>query len=365
MDHQRIFLIGVLVLLAGCADDGSREAVPDVAITRDALYTVVQVRVVPTGNLADARLAAEAAVEEMERTAALINAYDPSSVLALFNRRRSVSTDGSKEEKELVEILLRVQRFITQTEGAFNPLVGPLIRYWEDVRDGRRKIDREELKSLLPLCNPHRLRVDVAGAQIQGTSAVVHLGGVIKGYAVDRGIAFLRSRGYKNVIINAGGDLYASGRKRSGELWYFGIRRPRGEGYFTRIMVSDRAVATSGDYERFFVINGKRYHHIIDPRTGFPSEGTLSSTVVAGETFLADAWATAAVVLGPQALDLLERQNAERPEEAIQALMVLADGTVRTTRGFPFADGPVSRVEGPLVRPPGQKEGSALLDLDN
>lgn len=344
MNLRRILFIWIFTLLAGCADRSPQEPVPDVVITRHALDTDVQVRVVPIGNYAEARLAAEAAIEEMERTAALINVYDPSSTLSLFNQRRSVLAEGSDEERELVRILQRVKRLTSQTEGAFNPLVGPLIRYWEDVRDGRRKIDRRELRSVLPLCNPHLLQVDVAGAQIKGTSTVVHLGGVIKGYAIDRGIALLRSLGYENAVINAGGDLYASGRKKSSDLWYFGVRYPRNEGYFARIAVSDRAVATSGDYERFFVVDGVRYHHILDPRTGFPAEGTVSATVVAGETFIADAWATAAVVLGPRALDLLDRHNAGRPEETIEALIVLPDGTVRTTQGFPFADGPVSEL---------------------
>ncbi len=304
----------------------------EISIIRTALYTDVQIRLVAIGSREEALQAAENTIVLMEKAAASINAYDESSTISLFNKNRSISASRSEEEKHLIQILQRVKRISLQTEKAFNPLAGPLIRYWEEVRDGRREIDREEIRSILPLYDPDLLQVSPAKAHIAGSSATVHLGGVIKGYAVDCGVDYLHSRGYDNFLINAGGDLYASGRKSSGDRWRIGIRHPRQRRVFGRLSVSNQAIATSGDYESYFIVDGKRYHHIIDPRTGFPSKGTISATVIAEDLFTADAWATAAVVLGPRSIELAERYNKENKK--IEILIIMEDGAVLSTSGF-------------------------------
>jgi thiamine biosynthesis lipoprotein len=128
----------------------------------------------------------------------------------------------------------------------------------------------------------------------------IDLGGIAKGYAVDRAFDVLRSLGYKNLIVNAGGDLRAAGFKNN-QPWSIGIQNPREpQKILTRISISDMAVATSGDYEKFFVYQGKRYHHIFNPRDGFPAEDCQSVTIVTKDCMTADALATAVFVLGPE-----------------------------------------------------------------
>ncbi len=323
-----------------CAEPQKGPENSDIRVTRYALYTTVQVRIVAEGSADELRAVGEETIRHMEREADLLNVYDSSSALSLLNQQRSTTNT------QLIKTLRWVKQLMEETEGGFNPMAGPLIRYWEEIRDGDREIDRSRIESLMSLCNPDFLHLSPIRASITEASAEIHLGGVIKGYAIDRGKAFLRSRGYKNALINTGGDLYASGRKGAGKFWIFGIRHPRKEDYFARMPVSDQAVASSGDYERFFVVDGKTYHHIIDPRTGFPAEGTICSTVVAGDAFTADAWATAAVVLGPRAVELAENHNGAVPkDERIEVLVVLRDGTVVTTSRFPFADEPVSIIQ--------------------
>ena len=137
----------------------------------------------------------------------------------------------------------------------------------------------------------------------------ITLGGIAKGYAVDQAIAALRQRGIKRAIVDAGGDLYALGRPPKRNFWEIGIQNPRKKGgLMGTIKVRDEAVVTSGQYERFFILGGKRYGQILNPRTGEPvMEGTLSVTVLAKDTMTADGLATAIFVLGPKkGLDLAE-----------------------------------------------------------
>jgi thiamine biosynthesis lipoprotein len=126
-------------------------------------------------------------------------------------------------------------------------------------------------------------------------------GGIAKGYAVDRAVTVLEGLGVTNAIIDAGGNFYALGTPRNREHWRVGIRHPlRLDEVIARLPVSDEGVATSGNYERFFEIGGKKYCHIMDPRTGWPVQGVLSATIVADTAMAADALSTSAFVLGEE-----------------------------------------------------------------
>ena len=147
---------------------------------------------------------------------------------------------------------------------------------------------------------------------------------------MDRAVGILRESGIEGGIVSAGGDLFAFGLKGKGEPWKVGVRNPRDRSKNICILpASNLAVATSGDYERYRMIHGKRVHHIIDPRTGYPSTGCMSATAVAESTMMADALATAAFVLGPEAgLALLE----ELP--GVEGIVVDSDGKVTVSTGL-------------------------------
>jgi thiamine biosynthesis lipoprotein len=140
-----------------------------------------------------------------------------------------------------------------------------------------------------------------------------HLGGIGKGYAIDRGAAILRARGVRDFMIQAGGDLYVAGLK-DGRPWRLGIQDPRGpaDRIFASIDLTDSTFSTSGDYERFFIANGRRYHHIIDPATGEPSQGTRSVTIVTKRAVIADGLSTGVFLLGARdGLALLSRLQVD------------------------------------------------------
>jgi thiamine biosynthesis lipoprotein len=154
----------------------------------------------------------------------------------------------------------------------------------------------------LPLVDYRLLAVDArAGtAFLRRAGMRVHLGGIGKGYAVDRAAAILRSRGVGDFMIQSGGDLYAAGR-HGDRPWRAGIRDPRGEGIFAAMDLTDATLSTSGDYERFFVEDGRRYHHILDPGDGQPARGARSVSIVTDRAAVADALSTGVFVAGPEA----------------------------------------------------------------
>ena len=164
-------------------------------------------------------------------------------------------------------------------------------------------------KAKLPLVNYRTVKLDPLKTSIflEKEGVKIGLGGIAKGYAVDKAAAILDRAGLTSFFVQAGGDLFTRGKKPDGTEWQTGIRDPRSAGYFAILPVSDHAFSTAGDYERSYVVNGKRYHHIIDPRTGFPATACRSVTIWANSAFLADEIDDAVFILGPkEGLELVE-----------------------------------------------------------
>lgn len=206
-----------------------------------------------------------------------------------------------------VSILPLVQKSITlsrASEGMFNPAIGRLIKLWGFEQDDLPIGPPPDLKAIDTLTKqrPGMNDLILDGSQLRSTNPAVQLdfGAIAKGYGVDLAIARLRELGVQNAIINAGGNLRAIG-KHGDRPWRIGIRNPRGAGVLASIETrGDESILTSGDYERFFEYQGKRYHHIIDPRSGCPATGVISVTVIADDAATADAASTALFVAGPQ-----------------------------------------------------------------
>jgi thiamine biosynthesis lipoprotein len=182
------------------------------------------------------------------------------------------------------------------SDGLFNPALGKLADAWgfhQDTPAGPPP-DEATIEAILEADpSPDDLTVD--GVRMTNTNPAVQLdfGGVAKGMGVDHAVGLLREHGIDNAIVNAGGDLRAYGQ-RGDRPWRVGIRDPRGEGVLAGLTIEgDEAVFTSGDYERYYEHDGKRYHHILDPRTGRPARGVTSVTVIHEEGATADAAATA------------------------------------------------------------------------
>jgi thiamine biosynthesis lipoprotein len=209
------------------------------------------------------------------------------------------------------EVLRAARRVSDWTGGKFDITFGGLADIWKFDHDQDNRVPTaHEIRARLPLVDFTAVQVDetAATAFIARKGVRIHLGGIGKGYAVDRGAAILRAAGVHDFLIQAGGDLYASGR-RGDRAWRAAIADPRATGTsFAAMDLTSETFSTSGDYERFFIKDGRRYHHILDPDLGEPARGSRSVTIVTSSALDADGLSTGIFILGPEAgMALIER----------------------------------------------------------
>ena len=212
----------------------------------------------------------------------------------------------------ILPLILEANRLSDISSGLFNPAIGRLVALWgfhsDDLPQGPPP-DADAIRALVAQA-PSASDVRIYDNRVTNRNPAVQydLGAFAKGYAIDRGIELLQKSGIHNAILNAGGDLRIIGR-HGDRPWRIGIRQPRQPGVLAAIELSgDESVFTSGDYERYYEFDGKRYHHIIDPRSGYPAGETISVTVIHSDAATADAAATALFVAGPQLWADIARQ---------------------------------------------------------
>jgi len=231
-----------------------------------------------------------------------LHAWEPGELTDL-NRAFSRG-DSMRVSPELLHLLQRAKEISVRGQGYFNPAIGQLVALWGFHSDQYPVTgplpDPAAIAQLLG-SQPSMQQIEIDGARITSSNPQVQLdfGGIAKGYALDRGIDLLRRYHVENAMINAGGDLRAIGA-RHGHAWRVGIRNPfRDSVAYGLILGPDESVMTSGNYYRFHAASGKRYSHIINPRSGYPVDEIVSATVITqGDATLADAAATALSVAG-------------------------------------------------------------------
>lgn len=242
---------------------------------------------------------ADAAFDEVRRIDGLLSTYKSDSEISEVNRR--ASSEPVSVGADFRDVVVASRHYYELSEGCFDPSVYPLMRMWGFTKREGRIPTEDEFDAALPLVNFGKVALDESARAVsfEQEGMALDFGGIAKGYAVDRAVAALKELGVKNAIIDAGGNFYALGTPTGRESWRVGIRHPlRRDEIIARLPVADGGVATSGNYERFFEIDGKKYCHIMDPRTGRPVEGMLSATVVAETAMAADALSTSVFVLG-------------------------------------------------------------------
>jgi thiamine biosynthesis lipoprotein len=237
---------------------------------------------------------------------------------------RSTETDPS-----IIQLIRLGQQFETSSNGLFNPAIGHLLGLWGFQQDEPATTVPDPAAIAAWLNDkPSSLQVNIDQKRIHSRNPRVKLdfGGFAKGYSVDKAVALLERRGIHNLIVNTGGDLCLRGR-HGDRPWRIGIRSPEGTGILASIdMEGPRCVFTSGDYERYFEADGQRYHHILDPRSGYPARSTRSVTVLSNDATLADAAATALFIAGPQ-----EWASVARKMGVSEVLLIDSQGTAYIT----------------------------------
>jgi thiamine biosynthesis lipoprotein len=253
--------------------------------------------------------AIEHVFREFDRLEALLSNWKNDSDVTRLNHNAGITPVAVSPDTISV---LRIAREVSElTRGKFDVTFGALSDIWRFDHDRDAVVpERDLIEARLKRIDYRAVEVDsvASTAFITRPGMRVHLGGIGKGYAVDRGAALLRDRGFGDFLIHAGGDLLVAGTD-GGRPWTLGIADPRGDhDPFATVQMSDGTFSTSGDYERAFMKDGKRYHHIIDPDIGEPATQCRSVTLVTNKAVLADAIAKGVFILGPdQGLALIEQ----------------------------------------------------------
>jgi thiamine biosynthesis lipoprotein len=202
-----------------------------------------------------------------------------------------------------VALLLERSLYISrETGGTFDISVGAVKRLWGFHDENPCVPPADSIEAALSRVDYRRIEQKGHEFYLMGEGMELDLGGVAKGFAIDQAVETLEKAGIRSGLVEAGGDLRLFGMHPVREKWRIGIRHPRARqtDLLAIMELGEESVATSGDYERYFLKDGRRYHHILNPRTGYPAEGCISVTVIAGSALEADAYATAVFVMGPQ-----------------------------------------------------------------
>jgi thiamine biosynthesis lipoprotein len=329
---KRRLTIAALSLLTACCRGGA-DATGRVRVVERAgvaMGSELQLRAWTTDEAA-ARAAFEAVFVEFERLEALMSTWRPGSDVLRINAAAGVQPVPVNPD---VRDVLRQARQISEwSDGTFDVTFGALTDVWKFDHDQDNSIPAEAaIRARLPLIDYRRIEIDDRAGTVFLTRAgmKIHLGGIGKGYAVEHALRILRAAGLRDFMIQAGGDLYVGGHK-DGRPWRLGINDPRGpQGKsFATIDLTDSTFSTSGDYARFFMKDGVRYHHILDPRTGQPARLCRSVTIAAESPVLADAIAKGVFILGPEkGMALVEKIPK------LEAVIVTAKNEVMLSSGL-------------------------------
>jgi len=281
---------------------------------------------------ANGEIAADEVVRRLEEIEKRVTLNSADSEIYMLNEMAGKGTVSLS--KDTIYILSVAKKYAELSNGAFDPTVGPLVKAWGISPGSGRIPGDEEIKSLLPLIDFNDLIIDEEKltARLEKAGQSVDLGGIAKGYAGDEAIRIYREYGIESAYINLGGNVVTLGNKPDGSPWRIGVQNPRDitGNYVGIIEVSNKTVVTSGDYERYFERDGKRYHHIIDPRTGYPSEsGLISATIVCDLSIDADALSTSVFVLGlEKGMELVEKL------EGVEAILITNDKNIYVSSGL-------------------------------
>lgn len=242
----------------------------------------------------------DAAVEEIRRIEKLLTTFDESSQTNLINRFAGIRP--VKVDREIFDIISRSKRISDITQGAFDITYGSVDkRLWNFDKDMTSLPDAATAAKMVRLINYRNIIMNEAKCTVmlKEEGMRIGFGGIGKGYAAERAKLVLLQRGVKSGIVNAAGDLSAWGRQPDGKEWTIGIADPDSARHpFSYINITDMAVATSGNYEKFVMIGGKKYSHTIDPKTGLPVQGIKSVTIISPNAEIADAMATPVMIMG-------------------------------------------------------------------
>jgi len=271
-----------------------------------------------------AKEAIDAGFAEIEKLDKFLNNFEPESEISTISKFAGIKpVHVSLETLDLMQKTIGISKM---TDGAFDPTVEPVYKLWKfSGRPANPSMpSKDTIGNALKLVDYRKIKIVSAASEIylEEKGMEIDLGGIAKGYAADKAIEAIKAKGIKAALVAIAGDIRGYGLNASGNAWKVGIQNPRTdnpdsekpwEDIFATLNLRDSAVSTAGDYQRFFIRDGKRYHHIIDPATGYPSEsGLISVSVIAPEGYISDGIDTAILILGvKKGMKILESKNLD------------------------------------------------------
>jgi thiamine biosynthesis lipoprotein len=266
--------------------------------------------------------AINAAFEEISKIEAIASIFDPASEISQLNRTGTLKASG-----DMIALVKDSLKYHNLSSGAFDITISPIVSIWrQKIKEAQEKKTQvslppaHDIYAKLPLIGSEKISIDETTSLIMfmQPGMAIDLGGIAQGYAVDKAVERLKTLGITSALVNLSGDIYCLGKKGN-RKWRVAIRHPRNPAEIVcSLDLENQAVATSGDYEQFFMLDGKRYSHIIDPKTGYPVDNRIISvTIVADTTTAADAMSTAIFVLGKERATALVKETDEIVEMKI------------------------------------------------
>jgi thiamine biosynthesis lipoprotein len=321
MKRLPVFILAGLLLTTACTRQRT------VQKSETIMGTKVTITVVARSD-AEGDAAIDAGMAELRRLDAMMSLYKDTSEITAVNL--AAGKHPVKVSPEMIEVVEDAAVISKLSKGVFDLTIGPLVVLWQmRLKEGRVPTDAE-IARIKPLVNYRNIVVDRKASTIYLRKAgmIMDFGGM-KGYAADRVAAIFKKRGITNAVIAVAGDIWVLGHRDDGKPWRIGVQHPREHDKVLAVLdLSNKYISTSGDYERFVIREKKRYHHIIDPRTGKPSKGVISATLVGDKGALIDPLTKVPFILGPEeGLKIVKKLGA-------QAIIVDDQGKIYTTDGI-------------------------------
>jgi thiamine biosynthesis lipoprotein len=298
---------------------------------------------ITTTDEASAESAERVILDEIDRLRRIFSTYDPDSEICRLNGTREPMVAST----EMIEVLKHYEIFQARSHGAFNGQLGDLVRVWKNAETTQREPDAATLSRLVQQLRERGWRIDEANRTVTRlTDVPLNLNSIAKGYIIQKASAAARAKiaSLQGLLLNLGGDMAVWGMDDCGKRsWTIGVQDPLhpedNAAPIARVRLQDAAIATSGGYERYYTIDGKRHSHIFDPRTGRSADGAASATVIACDNVTANALATMLCVLTPE-----EGLQLVAATPGVECLLVTKEGKQLRSDGFQAMEVPVARL---------------------
>lgn len=318
-----VLLLSISILLVACKDNTK-----PVEKETYMMGTIINLKVYGK----NAENATEKAIKRVEEIENKMSVNIEDSEISKLNSKAGVSAE--KLSADTYSVIEKAVKYSKLTEGAFDPTIEPIVKLWGIGTDAERVPSDVEINEKLKLVDYKDIILNDkdSTAKLKRISQAVDLGAIAKGYTADEIKGILLENKISSAIINLGGNIYAMGHKVDGTDWNIGIQNPldtRGE-YLGTVSVSDKSVVTSGNYERFFMVGAKRYHHIFNPKNGYPSEnGIISTTIISDASIDGDVLSTSTYILG-----LEKAEKLVESIDGVEAIFVTDDKKIYVTSGI-------------------------------